>query len=143
MKHLIALALALALVGLPAAGEATAAETIEYKLAVIDADRYVPKDHITVARFRSLLRQLTSKFNEDREQIADMSVKAQQLLRDEGIDQKMLEMMEGINRLFPQRFPNQRYGEYAAAYVSIRIQGQSHNEALGGLQALLEALGVR
>ncbi len=124
-------------------GEAAADEPIEYKLAVVDAGGYVSKDHITVARFRSLLQQLTSKFIEDRAKIAGMTVKAQKMLREKGVNQKMLDMMEGINKLFPRRFPNQQYAEYLAVYVNSRIQGQSHNETLGGLQALLEAIGVR
>jgi hypothetical protein len=139
----VALLLRITVIFLLPIGEASADEPIEYKLAVIDAGSYVSKDHITVARFRSLLHQLTSKFIEDRAKIADMTVKAQQLLREQGINEKMLGIMEGINRLFPRRFPNQQYGEYVAVYVTARIQGLSHNEALGGLQAFLEALGVR
>ena len=52
-----------------------------------------------------------------------MTVKAQQLLRKQGINEKMLDMVEGINRLVPRRFPNQQYGEYLAVYVDSRIQG--------------------
>ena len=125
MRRLVltfAILIGLAAPAWPEFGEAAADEQIEYKLAVVDADGYVSKDHITVARFRNLLQQLTSKFIEDRATIAGMTVKAQQLLREQGINEKMLDMMEGINRLFPRRFPNQQYGEYLAAYLTSRIQ---------------------
>lgn len=63
-------------------------ESLEYKLAVINAGRYVSQDHITVARFRSLLQQLSNTFIENKPQISDMTVKAQELLRKEGIEEK-------------------------------------------------------
>ena len=36
--------------------------SIAHKLAIVDAGRIVPKDDTTVARFRSLLRQLSNKY---------------------------------------------------------------------------------
>ncbi len=119
----VALLFLITVISLHPIGAAAADEPIEYKLAVVDAGGYISKDHITIARFRSLLQQLTSKFIEDRTRIADMTVKAQQLLRKQGINEKMLDMVEGINRLVPRRFPNQQYGEYLAVYVDSRIRG--------------------
>lgn len=123
----------------PALGD----DPIEYKLAVIDAGGYVSKDDISVARFRSLLEQLDSKFNENQTEIADMTVKTQEILRGKGISEKMLNIMEGMNRLFPTRFPNQKYAEYLASYLVLRDSGQTHREAIEGLEALLETLGAR
>ena len=39
--------------------KAQTGDTLEYKLAVIDAGGYVSKGHVSVARFRSLLNQLS------------------------------------------------------------------------------------
>jgi len=118
-------------------------EPLEYKLAVIDAKGHIPEDHITVARFRSLLDQLSATFVEDRSKIAAVTVKGQEILREKGIEEKMLRMMEGTNRLFLKPFPNQKYSEYLSAYVVLRVQGETHDEALEGLRALLEGLGIR
>ena len=52
------------------------------------------KNDIFVARFCSLLRQLSVKYVKNRQQITDMTVKAQQMLRDEGVREKMLNLME-------------------------------------------------
>ena len=60
---------------------AAADDPLEYKLAVIEAGGYVPKDHITVARFRSLLKQLQAGYKEDAERIADITVWAQDSLK--------------------------------------------------------------
>lgn len=115
-------------------------ETLEYKLAVINAGSYVPKDHITVARFRSLLTQLSNTFVENRQQIADMSVSAQEILKEKGIKEKLLNIMEGMNKLFPKKIENQKYAEYSAAYLVLRDKGESHIEAIEGLKALVAAI---
>lgn len=117
-------------------------DPIEYKLAVIDAGGFVPKDHITVARFRSLLNQLSKTYLEDKQQIADMTVTAQNLLRKEGIKESLLNIMEGLNRLFSKPLVNQKYAEYAASYVTLREKGYSHSKAIQGLKAILESMGI-
>ncbi len=68
---------------------AIAEESLGYTLA-----SYVGKNDIFVAWFRSLLRQLSAKYVKNRQQITDMTVKAQQMLRDEGVREKMLNLME-------------------------------------------------
>jgi hypothetical protein len=119
------------------------AQSLEHKLAIIDGGSYVSEDHITVARFRDLLKQLSEKYVENRQQIADMSVKAQQVLRDEhGIKVSLLNLMEGINNLFYRKVENMKYAEYAAAYMVLRSKGQTHKEAIEGLRALLQSLGI-
>jgi hypothetical protein len=120
---------------------AYAGESLEYQLATINAGGYVPQDHITVARFRSLLSQLSFTFVENRQQIADMSVTAQQLLRQDGIDESLLNIMEGMNKLFPRNVGNQRYVRYASAYVTLRAKGYSHSQAVGGLRAIIRSKG--
>ena len=87
---------------------AHADESLEYKLATINARGYVSKDHITVARFRSLLDQLSSTYVENKQQIADMSVTAQEMLKKDGIEENLLNIMEGLNQLFATRIENQK-----------------------------------
>ena len=120
-----------------------ASELLEYKLATINAGGYVSKEHVTVARFRSLLNQLSVTFVEDKEQIADMSVTAQNLLKKEGVEESLINITEGMNQLFSKKIENQKYAEYAAAYVTLRGKGQSHTEAIRGLQAILRSLGAQ
>ncbi len=119
-----------------------ASETLEHKLATIDAGRFVSPDDITVARFRSLLNQLSSSYVENKTQISDMSVTAQKLLRDDGIQEKILNIMEGMNSLFSGKYQNLKYAEYAAAYVTLRSKGNTHQQAIEGLQAILRAMQV-
>lgn len=121
---------------------AHANHSLEHQLATINAGGYVAKDDITVARFRSLLEQLSSTYVEDKQEIADASVTAKQLLKKDGVAESLLNIMEGLNQLFATKIENQKYIESAAAYVTLRNKGQSHSEALRGLQAILRGLGV-
>jgi len=88
------------------------------------------------------LDQLSSTYVENKQQIADMSVTAQEMLEKDGIEESLLNIMEGLNQLFATRIENQKYAEYAAAYVTLRSKGQSHSQAIRGLQAILRSLGV-
>ena len=115
-----------------------AGESMEYKLACIDGKC---GDKMVEARFRSLLHQLSSTYAENPEQIADMTVRAQQLLKEKGVSEKLLNIMEGMNQLF-SRTKGLKYAEYAAAYITLRVQGQSHASAIRGLKALLQGLGL-
>jgi len=115
-------------------------DTLEYKLAVINAGFHVSKDHYTIGRFRNLLNELSYTYVENRQQIADMSVTAQQILKERGIKESLLNIMEGINQIFPRKIENQKYAEYAAAYLTLRSKGESHRDAIVGLKALVEAL---
>lgn len=122
--------------------ESRATESLEYMLAVVDFG-YVDRGDIRIARFRSLLEQLSATFVESPEDIAGKTTKAKQMLEEKGISEKMLNMMEGMNRLFAEPFPNQRYSEYMGLYVVARNDGATHEEAIEGINSLLEAFGIR
>lgn len=114
-----------------------AEQSLEYQLAAINEGGYVREGDVTVARFRSLLEQLSEKYAEPRQQIADMSVKTQILLAEKGIAQNLLEFMEGMNTIHSGRDAGTKYSEISAAYVVLRDRGQTHAQAISGLQALL------
>lgn len=115
---------------------------IEHQLATINAGGYVSKDHISIARFCSLLNQLSSTYIDDKQPIADMSVKAKEILRENGIEESLLNIMEGMNQIFSRKIGNQKYAEYIAAYIALRVKGQSHTEAIRGLQAILQRMAA-
>jgi hypothetical protein len=90
-----------------------------------------------------LLDNLDPKFVEDRKAIADLTVKAQQLLKENAINEPLDRIMEGVNTAMYAKVANQNYAEYAAAYLTLRQQGQSHDAAVNGLKALIQSLGVK
>jgi hypothetical protein len=117
-----------------------AEETVEHQLAVIDAKGFVAEDDITVARFRSLLEQLSSTYDEDKQKIADMTVTARGLLRKNGIDEKVLNIMEGMNQLFSGKAENQKYSQMLAYYVAFRNKGMTHADAIENLRGIIQTL---
>jgi hypothetical protein len=123
-------------------GPSLKAESLEHDLAVINAKGYVADDDITIKRFRALLGQLDATFPENRQQIADKSVWAINRLRDDGIEQNLLELMEGMNQLFSRPVENQKYADYLAAYLTFRLRGKPHAECVDGLKGLIQGLGI-
>jgi hypothetical protein len=125
------------------ATNAGAENSVEYKLAVVDKGGYVSPDDVAVARFRSLLQQLDSKFNETPERIADMSVAGRNTLRDKGISESILNIMEGMNQVLDAPLLSstgvnkQEYADYLALYIVQRDAGRSREAVIAGLRGLV------
>lgn len=105
----------------------SAPATLEFMLSVID-DR--PGDELVMNRFRSLLAQLDATYVETPMQIADMTGWAQEVLRNEGISVSLLNLMEGMNTIWPMPMPNQTYSSDIALYMALRQKGYSHERAI-------------
>lgn len=102
-------------------------ETLEWKLAAINAGTHVPYDHPTVSEFRLLLDSLTAKCTEGRQEIADMTVKAQELLLSKkGVAMKLLDVMKSLDATIPKEAAGGhvfRYAEVAAAFLTLTPAG--------------------
>jgi hypothetical protein len=108
---------------------------MEKKLADLNAGHTVDDNDITVARFRSLLDQLSQRFPEARDKIGDMTFKTQELLKKDGISESLLRIMEGLNQASKSsQSKGRKYAEYATAYTMLRNQGLSHEETIDGLE---------
>jgi len=81
-------------------GEAsTPSKPLEYQLAVINKGGYVSEDDITITRFRYLLESLDNKTIQNKQQIADMLVMGQKILREKyGKEYSLLALTEGVNK---------------------------------------------
>jgi hypothetical protein len=64
------------------------------------AENERPVEYI-IARFRFLLDEITTKFVENRKQIAEITVKSHELLQQKGAEEFLLNVMEGINKIMP------------------------------------------
>lgn len=118
------------------------AESVEFKLAVVDTAHPQP-DELVVARFRSLLRQLGSRYGETDERIASMTVVGHNLLKKEGVRESLLTMMEGFNQIPAVAGQGKEFAEYVAMYVELRKSGRSHTAALQVINGALHELGIR
>ncbi|MDP8211853.1 MAG: hypothetical protein P9X22_01000, partial [Candidatus Zapsychrus exili] len=111
--------------------------SMEHTLAFLDADGYIPGDHFSVARFRSLLHQLSSTYNADKDRIGNATVAIQNQLKKKGIHVTLLNILEGMNRIYTTGKANQTYEECGAAYIILRDKGHSHRETINTLKAFL------
>jgi hypothetical protein len=118
----------------------TDTEPLEQQLATID-DGYVAADDIRVARFRNLLDQLSETSSSSKQQIADQTVKCQELLKDRGIKESLVNIMEGMNKVFASSTQKKQYSEWLAAYVVLREKSTSHDDAIKSLESLGQAFG--
>ena len=100
----------------------TEKRTPEHNLAIIHEGWQVPKDNTTVFRFRYLLEQLDAWCIQSKEEIADMTVHAQEHIRKErGIKINLLSMTEEMLKTIRVYYPegNGNYAELLAAEMVV------------------------
>jgi hypothetical protein len=101
-------------------------------LAFVERGGFVPTGDPAVARFRSVLDQLSSKYAEGSGSIADVSIATQKALREKGLEESLLNIMEGLNQLGgPLRHHlKHKYADWAAVYVKARGREKDHGAAI-------------
>jgi hypothetical protein len=114
-------------------------DSIEYSLALINAEGNLSDDDITIDRFRNLLNQLSENYSESKQTIGDQSVKAMQILKKEGVSESVLNIMEGMSQICPYKAPNQKYSEILAIYCESRTR-MSHEDAVVGVRAFMQGV---
>ena len=95
---------------------------LEYKLAVINKGSGGAQDDTTVIEFRNLLMSLDKKCEERPQKIADISVTAQNLLREAGINLTLLKVIRDLNGSIPPSDIKLKLVEVAAAYVTLVVE---------------------
>jgi hypothetical protein len=118
------------------------AQSIGYKLAVIEKNGYVSENDLLVKRFNNIVNQLDIKYIENKEQIGDMTVSGRNQLIEMGIKEQMINVMEGICRLTDLYTKKKQYSDNVSCYLILRSKGFSHDEALKKLQDLLNSMSM-
>ncbi len=118
----VSLWVSLAMAGLPPTA---------YQLATLNAHHNIAANDITVARFDSLLKQLSVGYHESQEKIANVSVVLLELMAKDGIKETLLNVMEGMNLANLYRYgTNYSYIDCCGAYSVLRNAGYTHNDAV-------------
>lgn len=117
-------------------------KSIAYGLAVVDKNGYVSENDLIIRRYANMVKQLDYKYLEDSMQIADMTVSGRNQLIKFGIDQSMLEFMQGINTLYDPHSKSKHYSDYVSLYVVLRSKGLDHSQAFEKLQLLLNSMSM-
>jgi hypothetical protein len=119
------------------------AQSLGYKLATIEKDGYVTEDNMLVKRFNSLLKQLENKYIDTKQKISDKTVTASQLLEGNGIDESMIKIMKGMNKIYDLNNSYRKYNEYLTCYVIFRVNGYNHDKSLSLLQESINTFGIK
>jgi PBP1b-binding outer membrane lipoprotein LpoB len=113
--------------------------TPEQNLATIDAGTQIAADDPVVAKYAARLDDLSEKYSATRQEIADQTAHGWDLLRKKGIDQSTFDLMSDMDEMFTLRRQNQSYDQFMAAYIVLRENGQSRQNAIAGLSAISHA----
>lgn len=120
------------------------AQSIGYKMAVIEKNGYVSENDLLVKRFDNLLQQLDKKYVDDKQQIAGKTVTAKQILEEKGIKESMINIMEGMNKIYDlNNSYNRKYIDYSTCYVIFRVNGYNHDKSLSLLQESINTYGIK
>lgn len=106
-------------------------------LANIEAGYQVDSNHKFVKRFESLLEKLDPKYEENEEEIGNITINVHKiLLKEKGIEESMIKIMEGMNLLFSGT-ASVNYAEAVSSYIVLRDNGYTHNKAVRSLKNIL------
>lgn len=98
-------------------------DSLEYKLASINHGSPVEEDDVTIIRFRYLLDSLEKKTANSKQQIGDMSVKAQEVLKEKyGKEVSLLELIEQTDKAIPSNSNKDVKFEEIISLVMIVLQ---------------------
>lgn len=93
---------------------------VEQKLAVLDASGYVDPSDAKVARIKTLLNDLTSKYNQPADTIAEYTSKAQGVLHDSGIEESCADIMDEMNPA--GKIDNTPYRDAITVFLMLKVK---------------------
>lgn len=94
--------------------------TVAEKLAQLDENRAVDANSTVVRRFQERLDQMTMKCSAQEIEISDLTVRARELLAEDGVDRKLYDVITGVNRGTPAGGDIERCREIFARYVTVQ-----------------------
>ena len=118
MRPVILLVMALS-VGACSAPVESQEPSLAYKMAFIHHGGEPPNE-IAMHTFAGLLDSLNAKCAESPTEIADLSVAAQRMLADDGIDESLLVLLSNFNESVPDEWDGLPCDEVFAGYLTLR-----------------------
>jgi hypothetical protein len=91
-------------------------DSVEYKLATLD-NGYVEENDSIINSYKILLDKLEKKTVNTRIDIADITVTAQKLLKEHGIDKSLLGILKDFDNSIPASSPKLKLEEVASLYM--------------------------
>lgn len=93
---------------------------IEQKLAILDAGTFVDVSDMKVVAMKKLLADLSLKFSEPKDTIAEYTSKAQGVLQKDGIKENCQDIMEEMDKAEADKVQNTPYSSAIILYLMLR-----------------------
>ncbi len=91
-------------------------DSVEYKMATID-NGFIDKEDLIINNYKILLDSLEKKTINSRIDISDITVTAQRLLKEKGINRTLLQILNDFDTSIPDGSSGFKLEEIAAAYM--------------------------
>ena len=99
----------------------SSSDSVEYKMATID-NGYIDKNDSKISNYKLLLDSLEEKTINGRIDISDITVTAQRLLRERGIDMTLLQILRDLDNSIPEGLTGMKLEEIASAYMVLMTE---------------------
>ncbi len=111
--------------------------SLEYKVASIDAGKNIPENDLTIGRARNLLDAAEPVYSLPKGRIADIAAKSQEIAKDRGLSVKISDLLDWSLIACDTKCTETQLSEYLSAYIITRTTaGQTHHQAIHGLVIL-------
>ena len=110
--------------------------SLSLRLAAIESNGSAQANDKHTKRLESLLRTLSKKYPETKEQITEMTILAWQTLKKKGASESIEQIMSGMDEACVPA-AKQEYISMLAPYVAMRSGGTSTKDAVAALRAML------
>jgi hypothetical protein len=115
--------------------------SVEYEIARLDAGGPIAQDDARIVQARTLLAQLSKTYNLTPAQIGDQTAAAQKMLREDHVQESLMDLMTDMDGLFSTPQPPNQYAEALAIYETSREHGASREDAVRGLRDIARLSG--
>ena len=96
-------------------------DSVEYKMATID-NGFIDKEDPIINNYKILLDSLEKKTINSRIDISDITVTAQRLLKERGINKSLLSILEDFDNSIPDGLEQMKLEEIASAYMVLMTE---------------------
>ncbi|HSC75814.1 MAG TPA: hypothetical protein VLB90_06230 [Pseudomonadales bacterium] len=119
---------------------AQADSSLEYKVASIDAGKWIEKNDTSVERIRGLLSSAEKIYGLPQEKLADMAARTKDIAKEKQLAVTIAELLDWSLIACDVKCQDKEFAENMTAYVIVRTSsGQTHHQAIHSLAILQNA----
>jgi len=104
--------------------------SLEYKVASIDAGKFIPESDLSIARVKVLLAAAEDVYGTPKQQVADFVVNAHEVAKQQGAAVGVIDLLDFALIACDVKCTKDNLVDYLTRYTTVRItSGQTHHQA--------------